>query len=135
MSTVAERVAAGAAFLDEHDPDWWKPDTGRAINVKQLDLAEPEQCVLGQRCPVAILAEYCLLDLAELSPDDVDELWSQEGYRAYTAYAQALSGFKDWAEIVVWADRHGFSNSAGWDGYPDLTAEWKRVITERRSAS
>lgn len=32
MSTIAERVAAGAAFLDERDPDWWRADVERAIN-------------------------------------------------------------------------------------------------------
>ena len=49
MTTIAERVAAGAAFLDEHDPGWWRADVDRAIDLRVFEMAEPEHCVLGQR--------------------------------------------------------------------------------------
>ena len=129
MNTIAERVAAGTAFLDQHDPDWWKAGVERAIDLATLDLDEPALCILGQRCPVGVLAEYCNLD-----PADEDEL-SAEWWRAYTAYAIELSHIPDFCALAEWGDRHGFSNSFSWDTYLDLTAEWYRVITERRAAT
>jgi hypothetical protein len=138
MRTIAERVAAGAAFLDEHDPGWWRADVERAIDLDTFDLAEPEHCVLGQRCPVTVLAEYCGITLDSLTDDDLLDELSPEWWRAYTAYAFVLSGFNwgDALSLTDWGDRHGFSNSddlGGWEGYPDLTAEWKRAIEARRA--
>lgn len=130
MSTIAERVAAGAAFLDEHDPGWWKPDVERSIDLGTLALSEPADCILGQRCPVGVLAEFCHLD-----PGDEDGL-SHEWWRAYTAYASVLSGIAigdDHFALIRWGDAHGFSNSVSAASYPNLTAEWLRVIEQRRA--
>lgn len=41
--TIAERVAAGAALLDQKRPDWH-----RQINSEFLDLRSCFECVLGQ---------------------------------------------------------------------------------------
>lgn len=41
--TSAERVAAGAAWLDDHDPDWYD-----RIDLDTLALADCGLCVLGQ---------------------------------------------------------------------------------------
>jgi hypothetical protein len=41
--SAAERVAAGAAFLDEHRPGW----RGR-VEAHALDMGDAEHCVLGQ---------------------------------------------------------------------------------------
>lgn len=43
MSGVAERVAAGARFLDEHEPGWWQ-----RINVSRLNLSDSCRCIRGQ---------------------------------------------------------------------------------------
>lgn len=43
MSTVAERVAAGAKWLDGRHPRWLD-----LVDVKVLDLASCGRCVLGQ---------------------------------------------------------------------------------------
>lgn len=43
MSTIADRVTAGAAFLDEHEPAWLG-----SLHLGDLDLDNYEQCVLGQ---------------------------------------------------------------------------------------
>ena len=43
MTTIAERVAAGAAFLDERKPGWWK-----RINLDTLDIYSCTACVIGQ---------------------------------------------------------------------------------------
>lgn len=43
MSGIAERVAAGAALLDERQPGWWQ-----RINLDSLDLGSCVGCILGQ---------------------------------------------------------------------------------------
>lgn len=43
MSTVAERVAAGATVLDEHAPDWVD-----RISLADLNIGSCRRCVLGQ---------------------------------------------------------------------------------------
>jgi hypothetical protein len=43
VTTVAERVAAGAAYLDEHQPGW-----SRFIDLKKLDISSSCRCILGQ---------------------------------------------------------------------------------------
>jgi hypothetical protein len=116
VSTIAERVAAGARFLDEHDPQWWRPDVERAIDLAKLDIEDPSVCVLGQRCPL----ESCWI---YGSP--------------YAGMAVQLTGDKsigdEGKELWTWAVEFGFALDIE---YPeDLTDEWRRVITERRSAS
>jgi hypothetical protein len=41
--SIAERVAAGAAWLDEHRPGWVE-----RVNLDTLDLGDSCECVLGQ---------------------------------------------------------------------------------------
>ncbi len=43
MSTIAERVARGVAWLDETRPGW-----AERVDLDRLDLASPCRCVLGQ---------------------------------------------------------------------------------------
>jgi len=52
MSTVAERVARGAALLDEKVPGW----AGR-ISLGELDLSSCTFCVLGQLFAVDAFVE------------------------------------------------------------------------------
>ncbi len=40
-----QRAAAGAAFLDKHDPDWWKSER---IALPDLAMGNECACVLGQ---------------------------------------------------------------------------------------
>ena len=121
-ATIAERVAAGAAFLDVTDPDWWRADVDRAIDLSTLDLGLAGACVLGQRCPLEIYNSGLV------------------GDTKYVAMAKHLSGFHRSGDADRWAGARGFQVSyyvADGDDdieYADLTAEWKRVITERRSA-
>jgi hypothetical protein len=122
IRAIAERVAAGAAFLDEHDPDWWRADVERAIDLNRLDFASGETCVLGQRSPLP-------------KPDR-----RSEPYTAYVRYGFVLSGLTNADELWDWGvplgitaplDEHTDPDAV----HDDLTAEWKRVITERRAAS
>jgi len=137
MSTIAERVAAGAAFLDEHDPDWWRADVERAIDLDKLSLSDPSRCVLGQRCPTESLNRF-LSERFTLSPDEV---W-YPGDWSFWALAYELSATPPGTEgdestegVVTWSGELGFNSpDSDLNEFADLNAEWKHVITERRSA-
>jgi hypothetical protein len=137
MSTIAERVAAGAAFLDEHDPDWWRADVERAIDLDSLDLYDMASCVLGQRCPLETLAAYHGTTVEAVSEEDAydeeeDTPYDIGSYYAYGLALERIAG--DPRPLAVWATDHGFTQDSS-DDWDALTAEWKRVITERRAAS
>lgn len=128
---IATRVAAGAAFLDQADPEWWtqNPTTGPAIKLERLRMSDGDSCILGQRCPL------------ELRDDD------EAGRLPFTIYAAQLSGlgqsYRVAFHVDAWAVPLGFQ--AGyydpWDDqqanmeYMQLGNEWRRVITARRSAA
>lgn len=131
MSTVSKRVALGAAFLDENDPGWWRADAERAIDLRELDLESSDSCVLGQRCPASTLFT---------APD-----WA---HTRFDAMALSFGPFCDRTEVNEWAAPLGFQASVTYgedpddesgeynefDDFENLTAEWKRLIEERRSA-
>ncbi len=136
MSTITERVAAGAAFLDQHDPEWWRADVERAIDLGTLELHAMDACILGQRCPVSVLAGYLGVEVVDAS--EPDELASSDWVYAYRAYGIRLSGIGSHVLLAEWAQGLGFNAHGGedeGDEFDALTAEWKRVITERRTAS
>lgn len=107
--TVAERVAAGVAWLDQHDPGWWREDAqGRGephesgpIDLGRLLMRNPCRCVLGFR-------------------------WGHFGEAPIGIAESVALGFD--AE-----DRDGRAGSAERD-YEALGVEWERVITDRREA-
>lgn len=132
-ATIAERVAAGAQFLDEQDPDWWRADVDQAIDLDRLDMGEGDACVLGQRCPLETLTAW----LGGPPRDNYDYEY------LFHAYAEKLTGLPSGGlnreALDAWAVAHGFNRASGTvDGgaaeYDALTAEWARVIRERRSA-
>lgn len=128
LSAVAGKVAAGAAFLDEHDPGWWRPDVERAIDLRSLHMGYGDACVLGQRCPLEALTGYL-----GRAPEDIDD----QEFR-YHAYAGRLNGgFPDREAMEDWAVARGFNRPPGEDDgeYDELTDEWKRIISERRAAA
>jgi hypothetical protein len=97
VSTIAERVAAGAAFLDEHEPGW-----DQHIDLDRLDIDSNCRCILGQ-----------------LHDDSY-----QEGRREL-----GLSGANHGVALGFYPSRTDVPTSER------LTAEWVRVIAERRAAS
>jgi hypothetical protein len=129
MTTIAERVAKGAQFLDQHDPEWWRADVDRAIDLNRLHLSSAQRCILGQRCPLETL--------------------NAVGESPYLSMAMRLSGQERRYLIADWASERGFevsgdlldlssdddTDEATDEEYAALTAEWRRVITERRTAA
>lgn len=106
MSSIQERVAKGAAWLDEVRPGWRD-----AINLDTLDICDGHHCVCGQ----------------VFAADALSALGKQD-YRPSGFYYIA-SGFAGYVNAVA----HGFMWSLGTDDARDteacaLTAEWRRVI-------
>lgn len=124
MSFIDERVSAGAAFLDQHDPLWWREDVPNAIDLDRLKLENPALCVLGQRCPLEVLFSYTL------------EVQQVCGYLAdqYLAYAMALSKCRTEDEIQSWAVAHGFTLQycSDQDEWAELNLAWWTLINDRR---
>lgn len=70
-----ERVARGAALLDERSPGWW-----RTLVPENVDIRYYERCVLGSINPeVGYLALVYELDL---DPKDFDQL-VERGFDVY----------------------------------------------------
>jgi hypothetical protein len=105
-TTIAERVAKGAALLDELVPDWW-----HRIDLTTLALVSPCQCVLGQLFP---------------SPDYALSSYTNGLVALHLeTYAGSDFGFD--------ADTAGTDGEGG--EYDALTTEWRRVIEERRGVA
>jgi hypothetical protein len=107
LQSVEERVAAGCAWLDQHQPGWVEE-----INLDELQMDDCAMCVLGQT-----FGDYWESPLVAGRPDTWDEL------DAYDELARPL-GFQ-------FTGNFGYSR----DEYAELGNEWRRVIEARRAAS
>ena len=114
--TVTELVAAGVAYLDEHDPGWWRRDVSGAIDLKRLDVGDGTTCILGQRCPAERLMRSC----------------EGDPFKAQLRYITRGKGNR--VSLEEWPVQHGFDAGGHYPGFSRLTAEWRRVISERRKA-
>ena len=99
MSTVTERVARGAALLDEKIPGW-----DSRIDLDVLDIDSCAQCILGQ----VFAAESSYYPVARGFGAGIDELGLDD------SVIEDL-GFDDTDGLIT-----------------QVSAEWRRVITERR---
>lgn len=119
--TVAGRVAKGAAFLDEHDPGWWRADVPDAISLADLDLGDTSRCVLGQRCPLELLRDY----LPAVRPG--------VRYFAYAAHLRRQAAVGGGGSPEAWGIAMGFVATGDLDReWSALTAAWRTVISGRR---
>lgn len=112
--TVAERVALGAALLDERRPGWWE-----RTDVVRLNMSDACNCMLGQEFQ--------------------RELTQQDRELELSPYAIGIIGLADitpgtW-ESVCFAREHGFEYEETSGEYKALRAEWIRVIEQRRGGS
>lgn len=146
MSDVAERVARGAAWLDEKYPQWFDK-----IDLSTLDLSRCTECVLGQVytgvIPAAEQGQVLAQTIAQVTQGwpDADE-WAQD-YRLQVASGefggyQILTDFHELPEDGEW---HGFVARADRNAEADLDddmkaeyalmlEEWTRHIVRRRVA-
>lgn len=101
--TIPQRVAAGAAWLDQNRPGWWqnRPGWPQNIYLDQLDMSLDCGCVLGQ---LVGPYEWAIKVLDVPDPD-------------------ALGFHIPWDPS--WPGRY-FAE------YDALTAEWRKVIEARR---
>jgi hypothetical protein len=114
--TVEERVARGAAWLDEREPGWWLP--GR-FNLSEFNIVQPCHCVMGitfrraiQGAPWQSGYHY---GRSLLDQDD-------DGYSG-SAYDVAVElGF----------DALGFVGGTTSRDFELLQLEWNRVIYQRQ---
>lgn len=111
-ASIAERVAAGVAWLDADDPNWWKPDR---IDLDELNMAHPCYCVLGQSrgnyYAAPITVEQCVamgFDTAAGATGDPTRMVNDVEYVTQVLAAAAVE-------------------------FDDLATEWARVIEERRA--
>jgi hypothetical protein len=136
MSTEREKVARGMAHMDEVDPPWWRADVERAIDLDRLDLASTELDILGQRCPIEVLAAY------GSEPVHRRRRAKESRENGFFAYAHVLSGIAagpDGPEVafdclIEWAIERGFTARTEAEFKP-LAAEWSERIRERRAAA
>lgn len=143
MSDVVDRVARGAAWLDEKYPAWFE-----GIDLSTLDLGNCTRCVLGQVytgvIPAAEQGQVLAQAIAQVTAGCTDtEAWEHEyreevGLGSMGGY-QILTDFHELPEEGMW---HGFvapADSSGDEGeekaqYAELLEEWTRVIISRRMA-
>jgi hypothetical protein len=106
--TVTERVAKGAALLDEKLPDWWI-----RIDLADLSLRSSCRCILGQL--------YSGRDTGNPFAEAARGLGVYDDAHAYGFDTSAYEEDDDWA-----CDED--------DDFLALTAEWKRAVIARRQA-
>lgn len=104
MATIAERVAAGMAFLDDVFPGW-----EHKINLEVLDLSDCAACVIGQ---VA-------------GGDAEDGLWSMN----LPDDVMKRAKYESWPTAFGFNVQPGSSIVSR--RYANLTAGWRRAIRAR----
>lgn len=117
MTTIAERVEAGARWLDENRPGWVD-----RIDLDTLDLGDPCRCVLGQ-----------LWDRYELAPlsaryEDGDQEYGDwiAGDRGF--HREGRIGYSDltdaWRALIV--ARRAQVSARGEPTHEEIAAEKRR---------
>jgi hypothetical protein len=108
---ITERVAAGAAWLDQHHSPAWHD----AIDPLILDLKEPCRCVLGQ------------LGADILGSDSAQDFYTVTAWFTMTLAEQINLGFH-----YPMNDEGDYGTDDDW---AELTDEWRRVIRTRQEVS
>jgi len=117
-------VRRGAGWMDTEAPGWWKRDYTAPIQLKKLDMSDPNRCVLGQvygsfyPCPpmVRTLSRYGYNPDVVLDQDSiVGRRLDQDILEEYGPRGLALP------------------RSAGMDTWDILTATWRALIQGRRN--
>ena len=114
--TYAERVARGAALLDDRRPGWWREDRHRSIDLDELDIDDCTACVLGQlyRTPdpslgydeglgqLGITARGEAATCGFIAADGLrSEVWQVESDRLGAEWSLLIAGRRDAASVAV----------------------------------
>lgn len=101
MYTMTQNIERGTALLDRERPGW-----ENMIDLRRLDLASTNDCVLGQ------------------------VYGAEPGFHSPYSHGRAMLGIDSFTAAVL----HGFSLAAPRDGesYRNLTDEWKHLVAIRR---
>lgn len=141
MISIAERVAAGAAWLDEHYPTWWEK-----IEISTLNVASCHHCVLGQVYTGCIPADeqdqvlaQAILTLPWAERRVAREAINSGDWGGFNTlieyhgllYSSAELGFS--TAMFGWFDRNGVVVSMAAE-MAMLTDEWTRLVISRRLA-
>lgn len=125
--TIEQRVAAGAAWLDEQVPSWLD-----LIDLYTLRLDDGCRCILGQT-----FGDYGLAPLAGAPDEEFDEdegrYFLGEIPDEYDA-AAAVLGFQSSEVSASRPLKRPILQDVRDREYGELTAEWKRLILSRREA-
>ncbi len=109
MTSIVERVEAGARWLDGHRPGWVD-----RIDLDTLDLGDPCRCVLGQEFG-----------------EDADTL-NNGGGGWVTGYCVGLNHLLDGSNVFDRAVDLGMYELKN-DRYSALTNAWRELIERRRA--
>jgi hypothetical protein len=94
-ATIAERVARGAALLDEREPGWWQ-----RIDLDRLYIGSTCDCVLGQLHGGSYVDGVQDLDLL-YGTEDHGFMWHTRGVTDYDAEeAEANELEAEWRTLI-----------------------------------
>lgn len=97
MTTIAERVAAGAAWLDEHRPGWVD-----RIDLETLDLGDCANCIVGQEFG-EIIPHRLPEAVRDYNPDLGFDAYAENSRPSYT---HTLLG-REWRRLIEARRRPG----------------------------
>lgn len=130
--TITERVAKGAAFLDEHFTGWWE-----RIDLNTLNIDSCDNCVLGQLWCTAPQEEQGQI-VAQAVQSMVAKRWdlqmAHQIMREQTPYGRIATAYEELNLSGTWDLGFNYGNPtyADLDEAQDLTDEWTRVVIQRR---
>lgn len=133
MDTVADRVARGAAWLDENYPNWVD-----SIDLAVLDLADCYLCMMGQVYTGVIPDTERNQIIAQVASKWGSETGKSKGYWIDTVASWGgFSILQDFHKLERGGIALGFQADLDEDGvmerdYEALLDEWTRVVIERR---
>ncbi len=113
MALIQERVAKGAELLDKKKPGWWKPET---ISLEELAEENITRNVLAHVVGYRYDALGYFSNARAIGLSDSEE--PEHGFHAESRHPNSGGDIE-----ILRAE------------YDQLTAEWKRIILERREAA
>lgn len=125
MTDIDPRVGAGAAWLDEVQPDWWK-----VVDLDFLDQQQCDQCVLGQLVSWVTTGEPKRIHDGYQQVVNYSAPWCTD---TEVVHSQEAFQLTDRMPIPL-AKARGFHISSE-DDWDMLTDDWRTTIAARREVT